>query len=81
MTKSSACASIAMFPSLLKEGFVNVEQVVIGPHLRRAGIVIVDERARVLDFVGSTATGAVIHHIGARRLWIGLPLGALRLHS
>jgi hypothetical protein len=63
-----------------KRGSVNVEQGVIGPYLRRAGIVNFDQCAGFFDFVGSTATGAVIHHVGARRLRIGFPLGALRLH-
>ena len=47
----------------------------------RAGIVIFDECAGFATFVVSTATGAIIRHVGARRLRIRFPLGAVRLHS
>jgi hypothetical protein len=62
-------------------GFVNVKQVVIGPYLRCTGIVISDECAGCSNFFGSTATGTNVHHVGAQRLRIGFPLGAVRLHS
>jgi hypothetical protein len=67
--------------SLLKRAYVDVKQVVIGPHLRRTGIVVFDECAGFSTFVGSTATGAGTRHSGARRLRIGLSLGGVRLHS
>ena len=72
----------AMFQvSLLRRSFVDVKQVVIGPHLRRAVIVIFDKCAGLSDFVTSSATGTDTRHSGARRLRMGLSLGAVRLHS
>ena len=63
MTKSSACASISNSTTkgdCLERGLVHVKQVVIGPRLRRAGIIIFDECAGFSIFVGSTATTAPI---------------------
>ena len=58
-----------------------VKQVVIGPRLRRAGVVVFDECAGFSIFVGSTATDSSSDHVGARRLRVRLPLGGVRLHS
>ena len=44
-------AALRVQGRLLKEGFVNVKQVVIGPDLQRAGIVIFDECAGFANFV------------------------------
>jgi hypothetical protein len=58
MTKSTTCASILQQPhnAMFKEASVNVSQVVIGPHLRCAGIVIFHRRAGFPILVRSGAT-------------------------
>ena len=61
MTKLTTYASILQQPhnAMFKEASVNVSQVVIGPHLRCAGIVIFQRRAGFPILVPSGATELV----------------------